>query len=201
MQLSEFLTACRALAQSNPDLAEKHAALVALTTALQRDDPELEAACAALKASDFSDYRGEDLLSDQTCRVMLAVMAPGGVIGLHNHPRQYGLLCCLEGRLRVDAYDAIGQEGEMGLLRLHASSNLGPGQHADLLPNARNVHRLEASEPTVLIDVFMPPLQEEDRILCRRYEDPPPVRVQQVVRVKLIPPTQPSAAKSADRSD
>ena len=188
MQLTEFLTACLALGQSVLDSSEKNAALVALATALQRDDPALRSACAELMAPEFSDYMAQELLSDRTCKVLLVVMRAGGVIGLHNHPRQYGFICCLDGRVRVDAYDTLGQEGDMGLLRFCSSVSLGPGEHTDLLPEERNVHRLEATEPAVVIDVFMPPLLEENRTLCRRYEDPPPARPREVVRAKIVPP-------------
>ena len=187
MKFSEFLKACQRLAHSVTDTVEKRSRLADLSTALDPDDPDLLEGFNLLVEAGFTDYAAEIFFDDDMCRVMLVSISPNGVIGLHNHPHQYGFIFCMQGHVKVDIYDEISVDGEFGLLRYVSSPEIRAGGYVDLTVEERNFHRLEGLEQTFLVDVFMPPLKDENRKYCRRYEDPPLAQPNEIVRAKIIP--------------
>ncbi|MEC7985383.1 MAG: hypothetical protein VX278_09480, partial [Myxococcota bacterium] len=77
-------------------------------------------------------------------------------------------------------------EREALLVRgLHAT--LRSGDSAFLTPEKHNIHRLLSDGNVCLVDVFVPPLREEDIGLCRRYEPPHEELGDGLCKAKIIP--------------
>ena len=100
---------------------------------------------------------------------MLIVLPASAEIGLHNHPEQSGFIYCIQGQARVEAYDEKSATATNAILKRVYASTLRKGDHAFLLPDKANIHSLKAEEVTLLIDIFIPPLRDENRHLTRRY--------------------------------
>ena len=192
MTLSEFIKACQTLGHSSKEPVEKRDALIRLFHALDCYDPTVREHYAQLVESGFQDYAAHVLVHDDECKVMLVVVAPDGVIGLHNHPKQYGFIGCLDGCVRIDCYDEVSHGEVYGQLRHCAALRLSQGDFADLTPTERNFHRIQGDKLALLVDVFLPPLMDENHTLCRRYVDPPNSNPGDMIRAQIIPRPQPS---------
>ena len=167
----EFVRGVEAIGAALPDSdfdPEIHAAnVVAWAARLDLDDPALRARFDLLAEHRVDDYATDPVSETDTIGVMLVSMKPGGRIGLHEHPRQSGLMACHTGRVRVDAFDVL--EDPLRLRRVFEGT-LGAGDMASLTPARGNVHRLRSLEETFLIDVFTPPATEAMRRSCRAFD-------------------------------
>ena len=114
-------------------------------------------------------YETDICIDDHTCRVMLIALQPNAVIGLHNHPKQSGLIYCYQGEVEIDAYDETSATKTTAILKQIYATTLNKGEYAFLLPTRANIHRLKANQLSLLIDIFIPPPSEDYRNLNKRY--------------------------------
>jgi len=92
----------------------------------------------------------------------------GDSIPLHNHPDMTGVIQCLVGAVRVEAFNLLDEPSADGKLKLKRVNDavLRPGDFSTLTVASGNIHALVAEEHTALLDVFTPPYNKERK---RRY--------------------------------
>ena len=134
------------------------------------------------------DYRTHLLIDEPTCRIMLVLLQKDGTIGLHNHPKQHGLIYCCRGSVFVEGFDLHEIQDKNAVLKRVFNSTLTVGRHAYLKPNHSNIHHLKGEETSWLLDIFIPKLQDQDRILCQRYERPHQELGENLCLARIIPP-------------
>ena len=120
---------------------------------------------------------------------MLVLLQKDAHVGLHNHPYQHGFIRCFRGSVVVEAFDEQEEGPQDALLKRVLYSRLNTGDSSFLTPDSRNIHRLVGVEKSHLIDIFIPPLQEENSHLCRRYENPHLELGEGLCEARIIPPT------------
>lgn len=138
-----------------------------LSETLDLSDPTLVARFRALSRDQRAPYVTDQVVETPTCGIMLVSFRADGEVGLHDHPDQSGFILCCRGHMKVEAYDAVGEAPLR--LRLAVRTEAGPGDYVSLTPTRGNIHGLECTEPTWLIDVFTPPLSEAGRARVRGY--------------------------------
>ncbi len=96
----------------------------------------------------------------------------GDSIPLHNHPDMTGVIQCLSGAVRVEAFDLLDEPAASGNLRIKrvVNTTLRAGQFSTLTSARGNIHSLVAEEFTELLDVFTPPYDDERLTRYRWYE-------------------------------
>jgi predicted metal-dependent enzyme (double-stranded beta helix superfamily) len=87
----------------------------------------------------------------------------GDSIPLHNHPEMTGVIQCVSGAVRVEAFDLLDEPATSGNLRLKrvVNTTLRAGQFSTLTSSRGNIHALVAEEFTEMLDVFTPPYDDE----------------------------------------
>lgn len=95
----------------------------------------------------------------------------GETIELHDHPRMTGVILCITGSVRIEAFTLLDGTTPDGHLRIRHEGDvvLGPGDFATLVSDHGNIHALEATEWCELIDVFTPPYTPDRADEYRRY--------------------------------
>ena len=187
----ELAQACKALALQEVVSATLEDQLRALFAQVDPDDLSLFDIFATMESEPIVDYRTHMLLDESDCRLMLVLLQEGREVGLHNHPKQHGFIYCYRGSVLIEAFDEHAATAEEAILKRTLDAVLDEGQDAYLTPEKSNIHRLFGTERACLIDVFIPPLQDSDEILCRRYENPYEELEGGLCRAKIIPPPLP----------
>ena len=100
---------------------------------------------------------------------------PGDTIDLHNHPDMTGVILCLSGTLKVEAFDLLEDISDSGALLLQRVVNreVNAGEYCTLTATHGNIHSVSAPVFTQLLDVFTPPYDEERLKRYRWYERAP----------------------------
>ena len=142
-------------------------ALHRLSADLDLNDEILVGRFETLSQGQEAPYVTQPVLKTPTCGIMLVSLVAEGSVGLHDHPEQIGFIVCCRGQMTVDAYDAT--DGEPLSLRRTARMHARPGDCVSLTPTRGNIHRLDCTQPTWLVDVFAPPLTEEARAHVRSF--------------------------------
>lgn len=166
--LHQLVEECQELSLNLPSSKPLEARLLALTEGL-KDDASLKAIFQDMLLKPNSGYRTQMILEEEDCKIMLVVLLEGAEVPLHNHPNQNGFIYCCQGEVLVDGFDEISSTAKPAVIEQVVQSKVSPGEHAFLSPKSANIHRLKAISTVCLIDVFIPPLKEEDRDLCRGY--------------------------------
>ena len=141
-----------------------------------------------MAAEPIVEYRTHMLLENSACNIMLILLQAGGEVGLHNHPRQHGFIYCYRGSVLIEAFEERSATEREALLVRGLHATLRSGDSAFLTPEKHNIHRLLSDGNVCLVDVFVPPLREEDIGLCRRYEPPYEELGDGLCKAKIIPP-------------
>jgi hypothetical protein len=126
-----------------------------------------------------------DLLEAKGGRVNLFLLPAGGVIPLHDHPDMIVLLRVVLGRLRVTSLDWVDRRA---LLARRAGERL-VGVGDDVLaadPTDRNVHAVEALEPSAFLDVLTPDYADERP--CTYFAGAAAASADGLVRLRAVPP-------------
>lgn len=136
------------------------ATLADLRAALAAAPTDAIARAAARRVSELRlthgrDWVGHDLLETPGGRVSLFLLPAGGAIPLHDHPGMNVLMRVVLGRVRVTSLDWVDR-GAL-LARPSTVRELGPGDDVvDADPSVRNLHAIEALEPSAFLDVLTP---------------------------------------------
>lgn len=110
---------------------------------------------AHLRAGPGRCWEGHDLLEAPLGRVSLFLLPAGGAIPLHDHPGMVVLMRVVLGRVRVTSLDWV--ERRALLARRADVSDLGASDHVLAAgPTERNLHAVEALEPSAFVDVLTP---------------------------------------------
>ena len=147
---------------------ERHAeALRRLSDTLDFADEALVERFEALSHGQRDHYVTQPVLRTATCGIMLVSFIAGGGVGLHDHPDQSGFILCCRGQMKVDAYDVVSDAP----LRLKRACEVeaSTGDCISLTPTRGNIHRLQCTEPTWLVDIFTPPLSAEGYARVRAF--------------------------------
>jgi len=97
--------------------------------------------------------------------IALVVFPPASTIPLHDHPHMIVLSKVLHGTLHTTAYDTPTS------LAPPTHSTLTAGCVASLLPGTGNIHCFTAGDSgCVVLDVLLPPYDDEEGRACNYYE-------------------------------
>jgi len=126
-------------------------------------DPALEVALGGL-ALDLDrlrwpddDWAAEGLLDGPGHHGSVFLLPRGAAIPLHDHPGMHVLTRVLRGRLRVEAFDWVGEPGGRARPAFAGELAAGPGPGVYRTgPRDGNLHRIEALEDAAFVDLFLP---------------------------------------------
>ena len=177
---------CRLLAKNQVE-ATLERELIRLFSLVDSEDHTVLRLFQSMEARPVADYQTHMLLDEADCRIMLILLQKEGEVGLHNHPNQHGFIYCYRGSVLIEAFEERSATESEAVLARVFRKKLGAGDSAFLTPKKQNIHRLFGTECVWLIDVFIPPLQEEDIDLCRRYEYPHRDISDDLCLAKIIP--------------
>ena len=158
---------CRQAARPDFDHEQHAVALQQLSDRLDLHDAALVDRFEVLSHGQITAYVTSPVVKTPTCGMMLVSLVAGGKVGLHEHPAQSGFILCVRGQMQVDAYDELS-DAPLRLrhtVRVQASA----GDCVSLTPTRDNIHRLDCTQPTWLVDVFTPPLTEHARAGVRAF--------------------------------
>lgn len=112
-----------------------------------------------------------ELYRDPIDRVSLtAFRMPGGAeIPAHDHPQIHGALRVLRGRIRLTAWDWAPERGPDLALRTRLEELDPSSAPATTRPEQHQVHRIEALEDAVFLDLFVPHYSPERGRVCSYY--------------------------------
>ena len=158
---------CRQATRPDFDPEQHAVALRQLSDRLDLQDAALIDRFEVLSHGQSTAYVTSPVVKTPTCGMMLVSLVAGGSVGLHDHPEQSGFILCVRGQMQVDAYDELSDAPPR--LRHTFRVQAGAGDCVSLTPTRDNIHRLDCSQPTWLVDVFTPPLTEEGRARVRAY--------------------------------
>ena len=167
---AQFLQASRQQAAQCDEPEELLERLVRGLRRVPLDDEELGARFQQLKDHNTEGYQAEVVLLNESCQVMLIHLQPQAFVGLHNHPKQGGFIYCCRGSVLVEAFDELSATTSEAVLNKVYSTKVEQCGSARLTPTVGNIHSLQSEAETLLIDLFIPPLQAENEHLCRRYK-------------------------------
>jgi hypothetical protein len=122
-----------------------------------------------LQENATAPYDTDVCIDEPSCKVMLILLQPEAEIGLHNHPKQSGVLFCFKGEVLIEAFDEKTATPSTAILQKVYSKTIRDGESASLTPTNANIHSLKTQNLTMLIDIFIPPPKEEHKQLCRSY--------------------------------
>jgi hypothetical protein len=106
--------------------------------------------------------------------VVLLSLEKGQYFPYHNHPSMTGVSMCISGQIDVHNLDVVGKvNASTLLLRDSAHEQINSGKVSWLTSNVRNIHRVQASKASQLIDFFTPPYTAERVTQTRWYEVEP----------------------------
>ena len=184
---AELLQVC--LSKSKQPLCSQslESELMALCSHVREDDQSLFKLFTSMDRDRVLPYRTHLLLEEDSCKVMLILLQKGAEVGLHNHPNQHGFIYCLQGPVLVEAFDEHSATQEEAVLKRVLHRALNKGEHTYLTPNRANIHSLYGLKKSFLLDIFMPPLHDDFRDLCRRYERPHEELGEELCLAKIIP--------------
>ena len=151
-------------------------------------DDTLKNIFQSMEAEPLVEYRTHMLLENSACNIMLILLQSGREVGLHNHPHQHGFIYCYRGSVLIETFEERSATDREAILVRGLHATLRSGDSAFLTPEKHNIHRLLGDEKVCLVDVFVPPLQEEDIGLCRCYEPPYEELGGGLCKAKIIPP-------------
>ena len=80
----------------------------------------------------------------------------GEGLPLHDHPQTHVFMYVLSGKLKVSFYRYIKNQKDDRKIRLSHEEIMGPGAHELITDSDINLHRIEALEPSVFLDVMSP---------------------------------------------
>jgi hypothetical protein len=110
---------------------------------------------AQVRPTPGRSWIGHDLLEVPAGRVSLFLLPAGAVIPLHDHPDMIVLMRVVLGRVRVISLDWVDRRAL--LARPSGARVLGAGDDVvDADPTDRNLHAVEALEPSAFLDVLTP---------------------------------------------
>lgn len=110
--------------------------------------------------------------AQQEFKVVTVEFKPGDAIPLHNHPDMTGVIFCLAGTVQIEAFDLLTEASPSGKLKIKrcADQLLKPGEFSTLTAARGNIHALQATEHTELLDIFTPPYDPERFTRYRVYQ-------------------------------
>lgn len=138
-----------------------------------------------IRAPGPRSWVGHDLLEAPGGRVSLFLLPAGGAIPLHDHPGMIVLMRVVLGRLRVTSLDWVERRA---LLARRAGARL-VGAGDDVLaadPTDRNVHAVEALEPSAFLDVLTPDYADDRP--CTYFAERGAPSSDDLVRLRAVPP-------------
>jgi hypothetical protein len=110
---------------------------------------------AHARAGPGRSWSGHDLLEVPAGRVSLFLLPAGSAIPLHDHPSMVVLMRVVLGRVRVTSLDWVDRRAL--LARPSGARVLDAGDEVvDADPIDRNLHAVEALEPSAFLDVVTP---------------------------------------------
>jgi cysteamine dioxygenase len=172
MDWTAFLESLAAMAQEqfSPDWDQQsHVRDVQkLMGLLELDDAHFEALYDGYSSSMSGFPELNSIHETEHFEVATVEFDAGDSIPLHNHPDMTGVIQCLVGAVRVEAFNLLDQPSANGKLKLKRVNDgvLRPGDFSTLTVANGNIHALVAEEHTALLDVFTPPYNKER---LRRY--------------------------------
>lgn len=138
-----------------------------------------------VRAPGARSWVGHDLLEAPCGRVSLFLLPAGGVIPLHDHPGMTVLMRVVLGRLRVTSLDWVDRRAL--LARRAGAPIVGVGD--DVLaadPDDRNLHAVEALEPSAFLDVLTPDYAGDRP--CTYFAGSGAPSSDDLVRLRAVPP-------------
>lgn len=157
--LAELQAITRAQHRSDWDPSGHVARVVELMATLDITDPELQGHLDAYEETRRGFPQIRTVHDGGDFSVAVLQFEAGESIALHNHPRMTGVILCMTGSVRLEAFDRLDGRTPAGALRLRRveDGTLGPGDLATLTETHGNIHALHAPEWCELLDVFTPP--------------------------------------------
>ncbi|MBM75667.1 MAG: hypothetical protein CMK59_09725 [Proteobacteria bacterium] len=183
-----FSELCLSLSLKRKPYDSFESELLSLIDSIDPTDTTVKTLFEELEKEPTVAYRTHLLIDEPTCRIMLVLLQKDGTIGLHNHPKQHGLIYCCRGSVFVEGFDLHEIQHKTAVLKRVFHSTLTVGHHTYLRPNHSNIHHLKGEETSWLLDIFIPKLQDQDRILCQRYELPHRELGENLCLARIIPP-------------
>ena len=184
---NQFIDDCKVQAATFTNFDHLIVTLARNVRKLSPQDKQLNARFKNLCNKPPRPYVTDVCIDEKTCKLMLVLLQPNSEIGLHNHPYQSGFIFCWHGEVHIEAFDEQTSTTTTAILQKRYSSTLQPGNDASLLPDSANIHSLKANKLTLLIDVFIPPIQEKNLHLCKRYTLQKPIANTNLYHAAIIP--------------
>lgn len=153
--------------------SEEHYAHVigSLLRALRTDDPFLARLMADY--ADDKDRQPELRIIDRRkhFEVLLISFERGEEIPFHDHPHMTGVMRCIQGDVLVEGLEIVStvMPAQEYLIKKTSVKHLSTGAISTLTSTRDNIHRLEATRPSQVLDVFSPPYDADHNRPLRWY--------------------------------
>jgi PCO_ADO len=145
--------------------------LTRLLEALDYGGRSVQDLMRSLQKHKTNAFTGAPVHETTEFEVVLFLLDEGQYFPYHNHPSMTGISMCVSGQVDVHNLDIAGKaDPSTLLLRTSVHERMSSGRISWLTSGVRNIHRVQASKDSQLIDIFTPPYTPERVAQTRWYQ-------------------------------